>query len=573
MTVQARFAATLVDEWSRSGVTEAVISPGSRSTPLAVALDEHSALRIHVVLDERSAGFYALGIGLASGRPAVVLTTSGTAAVELHPAVVEAHHARVPLLVCTADRPPELHHVGAPQTVEQSQLLEGVVRWAADPGVADAGAAWAWRSLAARAVAEAVAGPSGPGPVHLNLAFREPLLGEGTAEPGRPGGRPWHRRAPVLVRPDPSAVAAMAEDAGGGGRGLILAGAGSGDPRAVHDLAAALGWPVLADPRSGCRLPARATVAAADALLRVDGFAEAHRPDVVVRLGTPWASRVVAEWLARLEAPQHLVDPWGAWLDPGRSARAVVAADPGEVCAALAGQGIPPAPAEWLESWSRAEEAAQRAVEEVLARHPEPTEPGVARTVAGVLPDGATLVAASSMPVRDVEWYAAPRTGLRVLSNRGANGIDGVTSTVLGVAAHGGGPTVGLLGDLAFLHDASGLLAARGVTGEGLDCTLVVVDNDGGGIFSFLPQAVTLAPDRFERLLGTPQGVDLAALAGVYGIPAVPVATAADVAPAVEKSLAGGGVRIVHVRTDRQANVGVHDELHAAVAAAVVATG
>src|SRR5204862_2237708 len=224
--VQATFATTLVDEWVRCGVTHAVIAPGSRSTPVALALMNDGRVRLHVVLDERSAAFHALGIGLATGRPAVVLTSSGTAAVELHPAVVEAHQARVPLLAVTADRPPELHHVGAPQTVEQTRLFDGAVRWAFDPGVADAGAVGSWRSIAARSVIEAVGNPAGPGPVHLNLPFREPLMGDLEGMPsGRKGGGPWHRPEGAPAFPP----AALGERlAGWGGHGVIVGGGGGG---------------------------------------------------------------------------------------------------------------------------------------------------------------------------------------------------------------------------------------------------------------------------------------------------------------------------------------------------------
>ena len=570
MTLQDAFAATLVDEWARGGVTEAVVAPGSRSTPLAVALAGDGRLRLHVVLDERSAGFFAVGLALASGRPAVVLTTSGTAVAELHPAVIEAHHARVPLLVCTADRPPDLHHVGAPQTVEQVGIYGPAVRWASAPGVADEGSLPSWRSVAARAVLEATAGPRGAGPVHLNLAFREPLVGEPdrTVE-GRAGGRPWHAAAGTARSMPPAEVVEAL--AASGDRGVVVAGAGAGDPAVVHDLAAALGWPVLADPRSGCRLPGASTVAAADALLRVPGFAAAHRPDVVLRLGAPWASRVLGEWLAALDAPQYLVDPHGAWLDPGRSATTVVAADPTELAAAVASAAnLRPAPPQWLAGWAAAEGAAQGAIDEVVAGHREATEPAVARAVVDAVAPGGTLVVSSSMPVRDVEWYGRPRAGLRVLSNRGANGIDGVVSTALGAAVAGPGPTAALVGDLAFVHDTNGLLIPPGA-GDGVDATVVVVDNDGGGIFSFLPQARALPAERFERLLGTPHGLDLCAVARAHGVDAVEATSADEVAAAVAAPPAG--VRVVVVRTDRSANVAVHDEVHRAVAAAVAGRG
>lgn len=569
MTVQDTFAATLVDEWTRAGVTDAVVAPGSRSTPMAVALAGDGRLRLHVVVDERSAGFFALGLALSSGRPAVVLTTSGTAAVELHPAVVEAHHAGVPLLACTADRPPELHGVGAPQTVEQEQLFHGVVRAALAPGVPDASTSGTWRSLAARAVLETTSGPAGPGPVHLNLAFRDPLTGgdgPGPLPDGRAGGAPWHHRTPAMAVPPPTLVEELA---GHGGRGLIVAGAGAGDPSAVHALAVALGWPLLADPRSGCRLPEPATVATADALLRVEQVRTVMRPDVVLRLGAPWASRVVGEWLAGLDVPQYLVDPDGTWLDPSRTASVSVSADPTALALAVAeAANLRPAPPEWAARWLQAERAAQAAIDAGLFDLlPDGglNEPAVARSLVESLPTGSTLVVSSSMPIRDVEWYARPRLGLRVLSNRGANGIDGVVSTALGVAAAGPDPTFALVGDLAFLHDAGGLRAGAASDAQPA-CTIVVVDNSGGGIFSFLPQAGTLASDAFERLLGTPHGLDLVEVARAYGASAEEAHSIKELVAALEPAGEKEGVRVVVVRTDRRSNVEVHDRLHQAVA-------
>lgn len=571
--VQATFAATLVDEWLRCGVTNAVLSPGSRSTPLALALAEgarRGSLRLDVRLDERSAGFFALGIGMSSGCPAVVLTTSGTAAVELHPAVVEAHQGRVPLIVCTADRPPELHHVGAPQTIEQEGIYGGSLRWAASPGVPDEAASWTWRSLAARLVAEATSGPSGPGPVHANLAFREPLVGRpGTLPAGRSGSRPWHH---VVAPPaEPTDGNLLCEALMGSLRsqrtGLIVAGAGAGDPEAIHELAAALGWPVLADPRSGARLARPTTIAAADALLRCASFAEAHRPEVVLRLGAPWASRVLSDWLGCQGVDQVFVDQWGSWADPERTGTTLIRADPSAVCRTLSAALGAPGGGEWLAGWVRAERSAQAAIDAVLDGRAEPTEPGVARAVLEGLPERATLVVASSMPVRDLEWYGAPaERPPRVLASRGANGIDGTVSATLGVAACSTGPTVGVLGDLAFFYDASALL---GAAQRGLAATLVVIDNGGGGIFSFLPQAQAAQDTDFELLWGTPQPADLADVAAAYGVRVTEAPLASDLAPALADAIASRECCVVRVRTDRRVNVAVHDELHAAVAAAL----
>ncbi|MGY6500182.1 MAG: 2-succinyl-5-enolpyruvyl-6-hydroxy-3-cyclohexene-1-carboxylic-acid synthase [Acidimicrobiales bacterium] len=567
-TTAATFCATLVDEWVRCGVTDAVVAPGSRSTPLALALVADDRLRVHVHHDERSAGFLAIGLATATGRPAPVLTTSGTATIELHPAVVEAHHGRIPFIACTADRPPELLHVGAPQTVDQTKLYGDVVRWFADLGVPDEAASAAWRSVAARAVAEATGSPAGP--VQINLPFRDPLVGSpGELPAGRPDGRPWHRAVQIHGRLEDTA---LVETVGllAGRRGVIVAGGTGGgrglDPEAVHDLARSLGWPVLADPRSGCRVPEMTTVAHADLLLRHAGFAEAHRPEVVVQLGEPPASKVQGQWVAASGADLVVVDRDGAWFDPDRRAALIVTGDPDGWCAAASAQVTAAFGAvddSWLGGWAAADAAASAAVEEVLARHPEPTEPAIARAVLAAVPDGGTLVVSSSMPVRDVEWFGAPRRHATVAANRGANGIDGVVSTAVGVAL-GGGPTALLIGDVAFLHDANGVL---GLARRGVDLVMVVVDNDGGGIFSFLPQASQIASERFEQLFGTPHGVDIAQLAAVHGVAAQVVDSEAAVATAVRDALASGGAHVIVARTDRAANVVVHQELTAAVAA------
>lgn len=572
--VTATFCATLVDEWRRGGVEHVVVSPGSRSTPMALAVADAAdhGLGVHVHHDERSAGFLALGIGLASGHPAVVLTTSGTAAVELHPAVVEAHQARVPLIAVTADRPPERQDVGAAQTIDQVHLYGRSVRWFVAPGVPDGDTSPTWRRLAARAVAEAM-GPV-PGPVHLNLAFREPLVGTARPggdqpEPGRAAVTVDRRRAGALDGGDLAELVRLTRV----DRGLIVAGAGIADPDAVLSLAEALGWPVLADPRSGACRSGSPTVAAADAILRHCASTGDLRPDVVLRLGDPPASKVVGQWLADTGASQVLVHPHGAWIDPDHRIERIVHADVDATwLAPLLGGGSGRSRAQdrsWVQSWMERETAAQAAIERVLAGHPEPTEPALARTLLAALPDGATLVASSSMPIRDLEWYGAPRHGVRVLANRGANGIDGVTSTAVGVALANprpAAPTAALIGDVALLHDTNGLL---GLVRRAVDLVLVVADNDGGGIFSFLPQRGSVAPDRFELLFGTPHGVDLAALAALHGLPVTQPATAAEMAPAIEAAIAAGGPRVVHVRTDRDANVAVHDEIHTAVADAI----
>jgi 2-succinyl-5-enolpyruvyl-6-hydroxy-3-cyclohexene-1-carboxylate synthase len=552
--VQATFAATLVDEWVRAGVTDAVICPGSRSTPMAVALA--ARMRVHVRLDERSAGFFALGLSMANRRPTVICVTSGTAAAELHPAVVEAHQGRVPLIVCTADRPPELHHVGASQTIDQVGLFTTSTRWAVDPGVPEESEARAWRPLAARAVAEAQHGPLGPGPVHLNLAFREPLVGEPGPLPGRPG--------PALVGPAARVAAWLSEPLQG--NGLLIAGAhAASDPAQLLLLGTRLGWPVLADPRSGCRVPG--TIAAADAIVRTGPAL----PETIVLLGAPWLSKALSEYVAAAaEGGARVigVDPWWQWTDPS----AVVTEfhhvwGDSWIASALAAADGPETGAvdlAWLETWQAHEKAAQAAIEQALGS--ELSEPRVARTLARYASaDEATVMVSASMPMRDLEWYAQtfeePAT---VMANRGANGIDGVVSTAFGIAASGR-RTIALLGDLAFLHDVSGL-----VNLPDLPCTFVVVDNGGGGIFSFLPQATAFDHPQFELLFGTPPTSDVADVARGFGLAVHDVTTVVELErELVATALAPSPALIrVHVR-GRAENVALHEAINQAVARAI----
>ncbi|MCU1344843.1 MAG: 2-succinyl-5-enolpyruvyl-6-hydroxy-3-cyclohexene-carboxylate synthase [Acidimicrobiia bacterium] len=539
----------MVDEWLRGGLTDAVIAPGSRSTPLVLALAARTELRLHVFHDERSASFAALGLGLATGRAAVLVCTSGTAAAEFHAAVVEAHQGEVPLLVCTADRPPELRDVAAAQAIDQQHLFGRAVRWFCDPGVPDDAMAGSWRSLAARALADTKG--ARPGPVHLNLPFREPLLAEPGPLPEPRDSGPWHRDVIAPGVPTEQSVEELSALMAGR-RGVIVAGAGAGDADVVHGLATALGWPVLADPRSGCRSARPTTVAAFDSLLRHRPFADQQRPEVVLRLGEAPASKVLAQWLAASGALQIAVHRSDRWIDPDHNAAVRVVSDPDALCRQLTGLASA-APERCLAQWQRGEQVAQ----EVLDTAEPHTEPGLARWLTANLPAGSTLVVSSSMPVRDVEWYGAPRDDLRVLANRGANGIDGVTSTAVGVALSGA-PTTLLIGDVAFLHDTNALIA---LAQRGVDLTIVVIDNDGGGIFEFLAPAAALPRQRFERLFGTPHGTDIEALAAAHRVAVVDVADA----------LVPRGVRLARVVTNRQANVVVHDQLHQAVAAALTA--
>ncbi len=568
----AAFATALVDEWARAGVTDAVVAPGSRSAPLTLALARDGRLRVHVVIDERSAAFFALGLARGSGRPVVVCCTSGTAGAHFHPAVIEADLSGIPLLVCTANRPPELLDTGAGQTIDQHHLYGRSVRWFAAPGPPEAvpgdlsGKTAVWRSVAARAVAETLGPPAGP--VHLDLAFREPLASPRAAfaDTGRAGGAPWT----VSHRPERRLASAgltnLASRLRGVERGLVVAGWGAAvSVPTASALARALGWPLLADPLSGLRDGLHA-VSTYDALVRSEAFASRHRPDLVLRVGAPLTSKVTTAWLDPAIA-QIVVDPDGRWLDPHRAACERLAVDAEPLLADLVEMlGRATRESAWSAEWRDAEASARVSVDACLDADDTPFDARIARDVLAAVPDGGALLVASSMPVREIEWFAAPRGGVRVHANRGANGIDGLISTTLGIAAGANAPTVGLLGDLAWLHDANGLLAAGRLAASGVDATFVVPDNGGGGIFHFLP-ASALA--ELDDLFVTPQTVDVAAVARAYGVETTRVERGSEVGPAVRAALSAGGVRLIVVPTDRRTNVARHETIWSAVAASV----
>ena len=562
--VQATFCATLVDQWVRMGMRQAVIAPGSRSTPMALALAGRDDLQVQVVHDERSAAFIALGIGLATGVPAALLCTSGTAATHFHAAVVEADLSGVPMLVLTADRPPELQGIGAPQTIDQTELYGGVVRRFSDPGVAAVDDADSWRDLAEDWWMCAVG--ADPGPVHVNLPFREPLVGvafelpgvgdatTGVAVDANTGVAVEDSDGWFMMRPEVAELATMIDQQ----RGVIIAGGGVDDAHAVGAIAEALQWPVLADPRSGCRHLPQA-VSCFDSLLRHAEFAAAHAPTVVLHLGEPPASKVLGQWLQASGATHVQVHSQQRTIDPLGIVTERVYGQPSTVCNELTPRVKGATGTVWLARWQDAERRGQAVLDSVLATAPVLTEPGVARVLSAV---DARLVVSSSMPIRDVEWFGHPGVRTVVHSNRGANGIDGVIATGIGVAFATGSPTVIYIGDVAFCHDQSSLTA---LAARKLPLTIVVTDNDGGGIFSFLPQATTLPGERFEQLFGTPHGTDIVALAGAHGLGSCSVSSIAELVAA----LADPSVTVVREPSDRAANVALHDRLNAAVVAAL----
>ncbi|MGY1729653.1 2-succinyl-5-enolpyruvyl-6-hydroxy-3-cyclohexene-1-carboxylic-acid synthase [Geodermatophilus sp. SYSU D01062] len=542
MNPSTALARVLVDELVRGGVRDAVVAPGSRSAPVALALaaaERAGVLRLHVRIDERTASFLALGLARASGRPVPVLTTSGTATAHLHAAVLEADVSGVPLLALTADRPPELRGTGANQTIEQPGLYGGAVRWAADVGVPEAGREAAqnryWRSVVSRALLAATGVLSGdPGPVQLDLPFRDPLLPEEEPGPlagpwaGRDGGAPWTagEPAPVAAAPVPD-----------GPRTLVVAGDGpDAVGRAWAAGAAAAGWPVVAEPSGGAWTDG--AVRGGALLLGVPGWLDAHRPERVVVVGRPTLSRPVSALLADPRVRVETVVAGPRWPDAGRSAALVTRAAP---------PVGPPADPGWAAAWRAAADRVGATVDAALDTAPGLTAARLARDVVAALPSGALLVLGSSTPVRDVDRLAVPRGDVAVLANRGVAGIDGTVSTAVGAALAHGGPAVALMGDLTFLHDLQGLL-----TGEGEprpDLTVVVPDNDGGGIFAQLEPGRPAYARDYRRVFGTPHGRDLVAVAASLGWAATAVATPEELTAA----LACGGPRVVVARTDQRA--------------------
>jgi 2-succinyl-5-enolpyruvyl-6-hydroxy-3-cyclohexene-1-carboxylate synthase len=564
-------AATLVDELIRCGLNEVVLAPGSRSAPLAIEVHRRAQagdLRLSVRIDERSAAFCALGLAKASGSPAAVLCTSGTAAAHFHAAVIEADESAVPLLVLTADRPPELRGTGANQTIDQLRLYGPAVRWFCEVGVAEerTGQDGYWRSAACRAWGLASGSAGGvPGPVHLNLAMREPLVPDApfsdglppaADEPwGRPDGAPWTRFGSAAELP-------WAE------RGLVVCGDGDYDPAPLLSLAEQAGWPVLAEPSSNARRGSCA-LGAYQYLLADPGFVAAHQPDVIVSAGRPGLSRGQLGLLRSAGLGRHVVIAQGPgrWSDPARSATAVAASV--RLAGRLSGPE-PDRPSGWLPEWLEADRATAAAVDAILDTDDLLSEPKLARDLAAALPDGALLWAASSLPIRDLDQRMIPRSGLRILASRGASGIDGLVSSAIGAAlahqAAGGGQAVALLGDLALLHDAPGLLVGTGEPRP--DLCVIVVNNDGGGIFSMLEQAAFPGP--FERVFGTPHGTGIADLAAAAGLPYRRIERASELAGVLSAAAApGSGLSIVELRTDRAGQAALRQGLADAAAAAL----
>ena len=549
-TAQAR---AMADELHRHGVSIAVIAPGSRSSALAIALDSHPGIETRVALDERSAAFFALGHSLASGLPAVAVCTSGTAVANFLPAVVEADLSMVPLILFTADRPPELRHVGANQTIDQVGLFGQKVRWFCDVGLAEADRDLNsyWRTTISQAVARAFGHGSRPGPVHLNLSFREPTVpvqddgrtsspGYGFSIAGRDGGEPW--QATETARPGTADLGAV------GGRAVIVAGQGDYDAEALLGVCQELHLPVLGTALSGLR--GRGVVSTYHHLL-IDGVPGGLSPEAVVTIGHIGPSDRLRT-LLECDVPQVHIDRWGAWRDPFRRSTRVLQADPVDTLGTARG-----ASREWADAWTAADREMRRSLDGRIDSEGSHSGPGTAHRLNSAGLD--RLAVASSMPIRDVDAHWVSKA--LVVANRGASGIDGFVSTALG-AATATGPLVALAGDLSFLHDSNGL-----VMDEHPDAVFVVVDNGGGGLFDLLPQSEH-AP-AFEKLFVAPHGLDIAAVATAHGISTAELDAPGDLAGEVSARIEQGGVHVVVVPVDREEDLKLRRSLDEVARSAV----
>ncbi|MDE0234219.1 MAG: 2-succinyl-5-enolpyruvyl-6-hydroxy-3-cyclohexene-1-carboxylic-acid synthase [bacterium] len=545
-------AEVVVDELVRGGVTRFTVSPGSRSAALARAAQDHPGAEVAVLIDERSAAYFAMGAGRVSGVPAAVITTSGSAVANLLPGVVEADASGVPLILLTADRPSELRNTGANQTIDQLELFGEAVRWFWEAGPAEdrPGSNAYWRASAARAVAEAQGWRGRPGPVHLNLSFREPTApvsddGRSRAEPfgsateGRPDGRPW-----ITARRAPEADLSFLEEVQRARRGVVVVGEGAEGSGVFARLAERLGWPLVAEALSGVRRPP--AISSYHHLLAA--FPAALKPDVALCFGKTGLSTSLAAVLSDPSVTQVVAGAPGRWADPDRAVMHMAAGSAQAVATALLdrvgeGSGAP----DWLGLWREAEAACRPVIDDILDHDDLPSEPRTARDLSALSLD--TLVVGSSLPIREVEMFA-PTTPARVLGNRGASGIDGLVSTALGAAWARPSRVACLTGDLALLHDSNGFLVD-----ERPSCVLVVVNNDGGGIFNFLPHA---RHPHFEKLFGTPHGLDFETLAAFHQLGYRRLARASELGPAVETAMAEGGVWLVEVRTHREETERLH---------------
>ncbi|TCL46516.1 2-succinyl-5-enolpyruvyl-6-hydroxy-3-cyclohexene-1-carboxylate synthase [Thermolongibacillus altinsuensis] len=562
MNEMTLYVSAFVDELTKMGIHDAVISPGSRSTPVAMVMAEHPNIQIHVHIDERSAAFFALGMAKASQKPVALLCTSGTAVANYFPAIVEAYHARVPLVVITADRPHELRDVGAPQAINQIEIYGKYVKWFVDMALPEGHEHMLRyvRTMAARAVTTAQALPAGP--VHLNFPFREPLvpkMSEQTWEYDREAYTKVYTGKKQLHE---SFIADLYKKLSSIEKGLIICG-DMDIPRfseAVTTLAEALGYPILADPLSQLRSGSHRKeqiVETYDAILKCEEAANALVPDVVIRFGAMPVSKSLFLWLKNHpEIEQIVVDEAGGWRDPTLRIDVMIESNEVDFCKQLAHCASSNVrTSSWLKRWQKANELAK---ETLLRAAEEQTmfEGKVFIELAQLLPSSTTLFVGNSMPIRDADtFFMTNDKNIRILANRGANGIDGVVSSALGASVVSE-PLVLVIGDLSFYHDLNGLLAAKL---QSLNATIIVLNNNGGGIFSFLPQASE--PKHFEKLFGTPTDLQFEHVVRMYDGQYEKVETWEQFRTAVVQATSSEGLHVIEIPSSREENVKIHRNL------------
>lgn len=563
------YLSAFIDELSRAGLRHIVISPGSRSTPIAVLAAEHPDIKVWMNVDERSAAFFALGIAKAAQEAVALLCTSGTAAANYMPAVAEAKLARVPLVILTADRPHELRDVGAPQTIDQIHLYGSHVKWFTDmpiPEHSDPMIRHA-RISAARALATAMSKPAGP--VHLNFPLREPLLPNLSHPECFTRGRLAVEQNTTVIEGklelSKEKLQQLAALLSASPNGLIVCGSHD-DPQfaaAVTKLAAILRFPILADPLSQLRAGTHERsqiIHSYDSFLRNEQVVDGLKPSIIIRFGAMPVSKSLMQYMSAYPCTQIVVDE-GGWRDSIMLATHMITANPAMLCNQLyqmiSDDQQQAEPSSWLKLWRQLDKETKTVLGQIANEQSDVLFEGrVVTELAKLLPDDAVLFVGNSMPIRDVDTFLDVQEGsLKVLANRGANGIDGLVSTAMGISA-AGYRTVLLLGDLSFYHDLNGLLAAKL---HKLPITIIVVNNDGGGIFSFLPQATL--PNHFEQLFGTPTGLDYGDVVQMYGGRFTRISNWTQFQESFLHASAAEGLHVIEVPTDRSSNVTLHRQI------------
>lgn len=554
-----RYTANFVEELVKSGMTDVVISPGSRSTPLAMTITEHPELSQWVIIDERSAAFFALGMAKKKKRPVAIVCTSGTAAANYFPAIVEAHYSRVPLVVLTSDRPHELRDVGAPQSIGQLKLYGDYVKWFHEMALPEAGDSMLHyvRSKASRAVNTANEGNAGP--VHLNFPFREPLVPDFSLE-NLWGQQVDHAYYPTLTGPRTlreTQINQLVDQLNPYEKGLIVCGpqTDSNFAKAVVQFATAWGLPILADPLSQLRTGKHdkdVVIEGYDAILRNETIRQHLEPDYIIRFGAMPVSKPYLFYVKEHgDVPQFIVEQEAGYREPAGNRSEFIYADPIELCTKLAAKKNTSGE-RWLRTWQSMNETAKSYL---LKQDDNLTEGSAVRVLAETIPESGNIYVGNSMAVRDLDtFFATTSKPVNIMANRGANGIDGMVSSGLG-AATSGEPTVLLLGDLSFFHDSNGLLAAKQYH---INITILLINNDGGGIFSFLPQKND--EQHFEALFGTPMNVDFRHIIEMYGGTYVYASTCNELNGALEEGYQHDGLSVIEVKTDRTENMAWHRE-------------